>query len=102
MKTGVIVVTHGGAGTAMIKAVAEKVGEIEGIVTVDVALGDSPLSVQQRVDAAVEALVADEVLFLTDLGGATPFNVCCKSCGGNSVVVTGLNLPMLFKLTTAD
>ncbi|HWE26942.1 MAG TPA: PTS fructose transporter subunit IIA, partial [Polyangia bacterium] len=42
-----------------------------------------------------------EVLFLTDLEGSTPYNLCCKKCGGRSVVLTGMNLPMLFKLATA-
>ena len=44
----------------------------------------------------------DEVLFLADLEGSTPYNLCCKRCGGQSVVLSGMNLPMLLKLATAN
>ena len=50
----------------------------------------------------VDDLHADEVLFLTDLEGSTPYNLCCKRCGGKSVVLSGMNLPMLMKLATAN
>jgi mannose/fructose-specific phosphotransferase system component IIA len=103
MTTGVILITHGGAGAAMLKAVSEKIGvELRDIATIEVALGDTATSVQERIEAAVASLHSEETLFLTDLGGATPFNLCCKKCNGRSAVVTGVNLPMLFKLTTAD
>ena len=47
-------------------------------------------------------LAATEVVFLVDLGGSTPANLCCRQCGGHSAVVSGLNMAMLFKLATAD
>lgn len=102
MTTGVIVVTHGDAGAAMIEAVRDKIGALPTVVAIGVAPGEAPASLQHRIDEAVAALHADEVLFLTDLGGATPFNLCCKSCNGHGVVVSGLNLAMLFKLSTVD
>ena len=100
--TGVVVVTHGGAGAAMIAAAEQKVGRIEAIVAVGVAVDDAQATILQRVEEAALTLPVEDIVFLVDLGGSTPFNVCCKSCRGSSVVVSGVNLAMLFKLSTAN
>ncbi len=102
MKTGVVLVTHGDAGAAMIAAAEEKVGHLSGVAAIGVHLGDSAATVQSRLETTVEGLHVEEVVFLVDLGGSTPFNLCCRACRRNSVVVSGVNLPMLFKLSTAD
>lgn len=102
MKTGVVVVTHGDAGAAMIAAAEEKVGHLAGIAAIGVHLGETAAHVQARIEDTVDHLHVDEVVFLVDLGGSTPFNVCCRTCCGRSVVVSGVNLPMLFKLSTVD
>jgi mannose/fructose-specific phosphotransferase system component IIA len=102
MLTGVIVVTHGDAGAAMIAAAEQKVGHISSIAAVGVRLEDTATDVKRRLDEAVDGLHVKEVVFLVDLGGSTPFNMCCRSCAGHSVVVSGVNLPMLFKLSTVD
>jgi mannose/fructose-specific phosphotransferase system component IIA len=102
MAIGIILVTHGEAGAAMLRAAEQKTGPISGVRAVAVAPAETPLSVAERIEAAVAELGADEVLFLVDLGGSTPFNLCCRACRGNSVVVSGMNLPMLFKLATAS
>ena len=102
MTTAVILVTHGNTGAEMIAAAAEKVGSLADIAAVGVHVDEPPGAVQEHVDAAIAQLHADEVVFLVDLGGSTPFNICCKKCGGHSVVVSGVNLAMLFKLSTVD
>ena len=55
-----------------------------------------------HIEAVVDEMHVDEMLFLTDLEGSTPYNLCCKKCGGTSVVLSGMNLPMLMKLATAN
>ena len=102
MNTGVIVVTHGEAGAAMIAAAREKIGALPLVAAVGVQLDEEAGAVMRHIEEAVTQLHADDVVFLVDLGGSTPFNLCCKSCGGHSVVVSGVNLAMLFKLSTAD
>ena len=99
--TGVVVVTHGDAAVSMVEAVERVAGNLN-VRTVTVQVGESRNQTEDRLEQAVEALHTDEVLFLVDLEGSTPFNLCCKKCGGQSVVLTGMNLPMLFKLATAD
>lgn len=102
MKTGVVLVTHGDAGAAMIAAAEEKVGHLGGVAAIGVHLGETAAHVQARLESTVDGMQVDEVVFLVDLGGSTPFNVCCRACRHHSVVVSGVNLPMLFKLSTAD
>src|SRR5262245_12331456 len=101
--TGVIVVTHGYSGAEIVRAVEQKVGHpLEHVAAVGVAIDEPPATVQLRLEEAMRALGDDQVVFLVDLGGSTPFNLCCGRCGGNSAVVSGVNMPMLFKLSTAD
>jgi len=70
---------------------------------VAVSVGEAREKMETRIEETVATLEsADDVLFLVDLEGSTPFNLCCRKCGGSSVVLTGMNLPMLFKLATAD
>jgi mannose/fructose-specific phosphotransferase system component IIA len=99
--TGIVVVTHGDAAISMVEAVERVVGDL-GVQTVTVRVGEPRGETESRLEDAVESLQAEEVLFLVDLEGSTPFNLCCKKCGGHSVVLTGMNLPMLFKLATVN
>ena len=101
MKTGVVVVTHGDAATCMVEAAERMVGRLD-VRTVSVRIGEPRGETEAHLEAAVETLGATDVLFLVDLEGSTPFNLCCRRCGGSSVVLSGMNLPMLFKLSTAD
>lgn len=102
MKTAVVVVTHGEAAVDMVKAAERVVGRLE-VSTVAVQVGEPRADTEARLESAVEGLDgSDDILFLIDLEGSTPFNLCCSKCGGTSVVLSGMNLPMLFKLATAD
>ena len=102
MKTGVIVVTHGEAAAAMLHAAERVVGPLSDVRALGVEVGEPMPVTRDRIEQVVRALGVEEVLFVVDLGGSTPANLCCGSCAGHSVVLSGLNLPMLFKLATAD
>jgi PTS system mannose-specific IIB component len=99
--TGVVIVTHGNAATCMVEAAERVVGKLN-VNTIAVRIGEPRSETESHIEEAVAKLDTDEVLFLTDLEGSTPFNLCCRKCGGSSVVLSGMNLPMLFKLATAD
>ena len=99
--TGVVIVTHGDAAVDMVEAAERMVGALH-VATVAVRIGEPRGETEDRLEQAVEALHSKDVLFLVDLEGSTPFNLCCRKCGGTSVVLSGMNLPMLFKLATAD
>jgi mannose PTS system EIIA component len=99
--TSVIVITHGNAAEDMVDAVERVVGKLD-VRTISVRIGEPRQETESRLEKVVDELCADEVLFLTDLEGSTPYNLCCKRCGGKSVVLSGMNLPMLMKLATAN
>jgi PTS system mannose-specific IIA component len=98
--TGVVVITHGTAASSMVDAAERVVGRLN-VHTISVRIGEPRGETESHIEAVVDDIDSDEVLFLTDLEGSTPYNLCCKKCGGRSVVLTGMNLPMLFKLATA-
>lgn len=98
---GVIVISHGNAAEDMVDAVERVVGKLD-VRTISVRIGEPRSETESRLEKVVDDLHADEVLFLTDLEGSTPYNLCCKRCGGKSVVLSGMNLPMLMKLATAN
>ena len=97
----VIVITHGNAAEDMVDAVERVVGKLN-VRTISVRIGEPRAETESHIERVVDELRAEEVLFLTDLEGSTPYNLCCKRCGGMSVVLSGMNLPMLFKLATAN
>jgi mannose/fructose-specific phosphotransferase system component IIA len=99
--TGVIVITHGNAASCMVDAAERVVGKLD-VRTITVPIGEPRGDTESHIETMVSQLETDEVLFLTDLEGSTPYNLCCKRCGGKSVVLSGMNLPMLFKLATAN
>src|SRR5947209_3819939 len=85
----------------MVEAAERVVGSLN-VNTISVRIGEPRSETESHIEEAVDKLDSDEVLFLTDLEGSTPYNLCCRKCGGSSVVLSGMNLPMLFKLATAD
>jgi mannose/fructose-specific phosphotransferase system component IIA len=99
--TGVVIITHGNAASCMVDAAERVVGTLN-VRTIAVRIGEPRAETETHIESVVGELDTDEVLFLTDLEGSTPYNLCCKKCGGTSVVLSGMNLPMLFKLATAD
>jgi mannose/fructose-specific phosphotransferase system component IIA len=99
--TGVVVVAHGDSGSSMLDAAERMVGKLN-VHAISVRVGEPRESIESRLDTACEQLASEEVLFLVDLEGSTPFNLCCRRCHKKSVVLSGINLPMLFKLATAD
>lgn len=104
--TAVVVVTHGRAGADMLDAAQAFLHMQLPLVA---AVGVNPDDDQSVVNAKIDQAVADlgirgweDVLFLVDLVGSTPARLCCGKCSDKGHVVTGLNMPMLLKLATAD
>ncbi len=104
--TAVVLVTHGKAGADMIDAAEAFLRmSIPLLTAVGVDPGDDREMIDSKIDVAVLTLnpiVCDDVLFLVDLVGSTPARLCCGKCGEEGHVVTGVNMPMLVKLATAD
>jgi len=96
---GVVVATHGKLAEEMIRTAETVVGRLEQVAAVSVVAtspdmrGDLKEAIQ-RVDQG------EGVLLLTDLLGGSPTNLCVSFLTERKVeVVTGINLPMLLKLS---
>jgi PTS system mannose-specific IIA component len=105
--TAVVIVTHGNAGADMLDAAQRFLHmDMPAVSTVGVAPEDDSGAVDNKITHAIANLglnTCEDVLFLVDLVGSTPARLCCRRCDGKSGhVVTGVNMPMLLKLATAD
>ncbi len=95
---GIVIVTHGNFGKALIDAAELIVGPIDNCVGLSV-------DVSEGMDAAVESIkkavstVSDGagVLILTDMFGGTPSNLSLSFLSEKIEVISGVSLPVLLK-----
>lgn len=95
---GIVVVSHGRVAEAMVESAAMVLGAQRNVAfaTLDPDMG--PDDFRSALEGAIKSLEAsDEILFLVDLWGGTPFNQVGSLVEEREgwVAVTGLNLPML-------
>jgi len=97
---GVLVVTHGEFGSALLGAAQMIVGPQPGIESVSVLVGRGVDEIVSELKAALSRLESGlGVLVLTDLFGGTPTTLSLSLRKlGNIEVVAGVNLPMLLKV----
>lgn len=97
--TGIILASHGGLAEGVKQSAGMVFGPQEDLVAVTLTPEDGPDSFRAKLLAAVDTLSnKDEVLFLVDLLGGTPFNQSSAILDGHEdkwAIVTGLSLPML-------
>jgi len=100
---GVVLAAHGEVSGALLKAAEAIVGPLECVKAISIGAGASPECMRSEViDAVHQVSDGTGVLILCDMFGGTPSNVCLSAeCGTPVEVVTGVNLPMLIKLSTA-
>ncbi|HYS11446.1 MAG TPA: PTS sugar transporter subunit IIA [Myxococcales bacterium] len=96
---GVVVATHGKLAEEMIRTAETVVGKLELVAPVSV-VGISP-DMRCDLEEAIQRVDQGEgVLLLTDLLGGSPTNLCVSLLEERKVeIVTGVNLPMLLKLS---
>ncbi|HSU77665.1 MAG TPA: PTS fructose transporter subunit IIA [Burkholderiales bacterium] len=100
---GVLIVTHGEIGTALLASAAQILGGAPGqVLTLSVWRQDDPDDLVLRGQELLEQLDAgDGVLVLTDIFGATPGNVASRLLDDGHVEgVSGVSLPMLLRVLT--
>ena len=101
---GVVLVTHGHYGTKLVAAVKSIVGELD-VSTLEMDLG-ADIN-QQRILLSSIAAHQDRgagVLFIADICGSTPANLCLELIQKNPKweLLTGLSFAMLIKLATCN
>jgi len=91
--TQVIVIGHGGYGTAIKQNLGMLMGELEGFDYIDFNPGDDLNGLNQKLQTSIDCAKNSPILIATDLAGGSPFRQACilASTHSNIVVVAGLN-----------
>jgi len=98
---GLVVATHGRLGEELLATAATVCGPLDQAAAVSLSAGEPADEARARLAGAIRATDSgDGVLVLTDLFGGTPANLALTFLDAHVEVVTGVNLPMLLKLST--
>jgi PTS system mannose-specific IIA component len=97
---GILVVTHGQVAVELVKAARTIVGEIPGIAAVSIGWSDDVAVAREAIERALAEVGGGGALVLTDMFGGTPTNVSLPFLSPHVEIVTGVNLPMLIKLSS--
>jgi len=97
---GIVVVTHGRLAEELVNAARTIVGDIPAIVPVSIGWADDMAAARDGIQCALQTVGPGPALILTDMFGGTPTNVSLPFLSPQVEIVTGVNLPMLIKLTT--
>lgn len=98
---GIILASHGDFAKGILQSGSMIFGEQQDVVAVTLEPSDGPEVLKEKMEKAIATFEnQDEVLFLIDLWGGTPFNQASLLMNGKEdkwAIVTGLNLPMLIE-----
>jgi len=99
---GVVVVTHGQLATELVNAAETIVGDLPQFAAVSIGWHDDVDDAREEIRQAITRVQGTSgVLVLTDMFGGTPSNLGLTFLQTDKVeVITGVNLPMLIKLTS--
>lgn len=104
-QVGLVIVTHGACGEALLSAASDIVGPVPMSASVSVHPSERFEDIVRRVaDACTQVDRGGGILIMTDVHGSSPFRACAAMADGTRSVeiVCGVNLPMLIKLVTCD
>jgi PTS system mannose-specific IIA component len=101
---GIVIVTHSQLGDSLIEAAEFILGsKPEATVAVSVDLNENAEKLRDKIETAIKKVRQTEgVLILTDMFGGTPSNLSYSFLEeGKIEVISGVNLPILIKATSA-
>lgn len=99
MSIAIIIATHGVAAEQLLRTTEMLIGEQSDVAFIDFVPGENAETImgkyQQKL--ATDLAHCDQVLFLVDTWGGSPFNAANRVIGEqtNMDIVTGVNVPML-------
>lgn len=98
---GIILASHGEFANGIMQSGAMIFGQQENVKAVTLQPSEGPDDLKAKMEEAIATFDnQEEVLFLVDLWGGTPFNQANGLINGHEdkwAIVTGLNLPMLIE-----
>lgn len=99
---GVVVVTHGQLAIELVNAAETIVGDLPNFAALSIGWHDDVQDARAELASAIARVQGPEgVLVATDMFGGTPANLAITFLETARVeVVTGVNLPMLIKLSS--
>jgi PTS system mannose-specific IIA component len=98
---GLVVATHGNLAEELLRTAEGVCGALEQCRAVSVAASLAMEDARAQLADAIKAVDSgDGVLVLTDMFGGSPANLALTFLDEKIEVVTGVNLPMLVKLST--
>ena len=97
---GVVVATHGQLAEELIRTAEGVCGTLEQCRAVSVGTPSIEDARARLAEAIREVDRGDGVIVLTDMFGGSPANLALTFLDDHLEVVTGVNLPMLMKLST--
>lgn len=99
---GIVVVTHGRLAEELVNAARAIVGDLPRVAAVSIGWSDDPSVAKTGIERAIGEVGegGGGVLILTDMFGGTPTNLSLSFLSPRVEIVTGVNLPMLIKLTS--
>lgn len=98
---GVVIVTHGNLGAALLNTAELIMGKQEQVTTVAFESGQAVADLQIRIEEATQQVNQGQgTLILVDVLGGSPYNASALLTveQAHTKVVAGVNLPMLFSL----
>jgi PTS system ascorbate-specific IIA component len=101
MSVGLLLITHGQLGPALLKSATEILGCCPlPAKTLEAPSDCNPETIfEQALVAAKDLDEGDGILVLTDLFGSTPSNISCRLQQFHKAnIIAGLNLPMLVRV----
>jgi PTS system mannose-specific IIA component len=98
---GSLIVTHGRLAIELLNAAEAIVGDVENVAAVSIGWHDDVDTARTMIEKAIRRVDRGSgVLILTDMFGGTPTNIASTFLDDGAIeIVTGVNLPMLIKLT---
>ena len=97
---GIIIASHGEFAAGIKQSGSMIFGEQEKVESVVFMPSEGPDDLQRKLQEAIEKIDSEEILFLVDLWGGSPFNQANKlfeEAPEHRAIVAGLNLPMLIE-----
>ena len=98
---GIILASHGEFAAGILQSGAMIFGEQENVKAVTLMPSEGPDDVRAKMEEAIASFDSqDEVLFLVDLWGGTPFNQASSLLEAHKdkwAIVAGMNLPMVIE-----
>ncbi len=101
---GIVIVTHLKLGEELLAVAELIVGKPEQFQAVSINPKDGVEEIKEKISEAIRRVDRGKgILILTDMFGGTPSNICLSFLEEwNIEVITGVNLPMLLKLSTYE